>query len=167
MECGGDSLLSWGETITGIKHDKVTTKTFAEGTNAVGSPGFAGLTSYICAEGHMTTILKWVSIYAKPASFDPNAHILQLKKTMSSISIYSRGIFMTWIYSALKPSLVTDHYLGQYIRYTFILHDSWEAGRYSVELTYTFATECGRVSPGPLRNCVTLWPFVKQFGNHS
>lgn len=69
MECGGDGLLSRGETITGIKHDKVTTETFAEGPDAVGSPRFAGFTAHICSDGHVTTALEWVSIYAKSASF--------------------------------------------------------------------------------------------------
>lgn len=41
-------LLSRGETITGIKNDRVMTKTFAEGANAVGSLGFVGFTLHTC-----------------------------------------------------------------------------------------------------------------------
>lgn len=35
-------------TISGIKDDRVMTKTFAEGSNAVGSLGFVGFTSHVC-----------------------------------------------------------------------------------------------------------------------
>lgn len=47
---GSVSSRSWGATITGIKDDRVTTKTFAEGTGAVSSLGFVGSTSHSCME---------------------------------------------------------------------------------------------------------------------
>lgn len=36
MECFGVCLFSWGETIMGLRHDRVMTTTSAEGTDAVG-----------------------------------------------------------------------------------------------------------------------------------
>lgn len=67
--------------------------------------------------------------------------------------IFQRHLY-DWDIQHLKASPVSDHYLGQYIIYAFILHDSWEAGRYSAEL-HTFASKCDQVSQKKM--CV--WPF--------
>lgn len=57
MECGTVRLLSQGETIMGIKHDRVMAETFAEGTVAVGSLGFIGFIIHMCANRYVTTPL--------------------------------------------------------------------------------------------------------------
>lgn len=57
MECSGVRLLSQGETIMGIKHDRVMAETFAEGTIAVGSLGFIGFILHTCAKRYVITAL--------------------------------------------------------------------------------------------------------------
>lgn len=47
----------WVRPLWGINSDRVMTKTFAEGTDAVGSLGFVVFIPHICADGHMTTTL--------------------------------------------------------------------------------------------------------------
>ena len=95
----------------------------------------------------------------EPASFDPNQ-----PRDFHRHIIFQRHLY-GWDIQLLNSSPVIDRYLEHYIRYAFILHESWEAGRQSAEqLLHTFASACLSLRPPPKKTSVT---FCEHLGRHS
>lgn len=163
----GWSPLSGARPLRGDKARQGYDRDLSEGTSAVGSRGFEGLITHICSCEHVTpptpppptpNTPKWVQANhpgkvdakrrisleasSKPASFDPNKPHDFHRHIIFQRHLYGRDIQL------LNSSPVIDRYLEHYIRYAFILHESWEAGRRSAEqLLHTFTSEC--LSPRP------------------